>query len=67
MQSSLKNVEIASENLSISTYSYQEGQATVLDVLQAQLSWIQIYTNAISARYNYAVAWSAYRRITGAE
>jgi outer membrane protein TolC len=39
----------------------------VLDVLQAQLSWIQIYTNAISARYNYAVAWSAYRRITGAE
>ena len=67
MQSSLKNVEIASENLSISTYSYQEGQATVLDVLQAQLSWIQIYTNAISARYNYAVAWSVYRRITAAE
>ena len=67
MQSSLKNVEIASENLSISTYSYQEGQATVLDVLQAQLSWIQIYTNAISARYNYAVAWSAYRRITAVE
>lgn len=67
MQSSLKNVEIASENLSISTYSYQEGQATVLDVLQAQLSWIQIYTNAITARYNYAVAWSAYRRITAAE
>lgn len=64
MQSSLKNVEIASENLSISTYSYQEGQATVLDVLQAQLSWIQIYTNAITARYNYAVAWSAYRRIS---
>lgn len=67
MQSSLKNVEIASENLSISTYSYQEGQATVLDVLQAQLSWIQIYTNAITARYNYAVAWSAYKRITAAE
>lgn len=67
MQSSLKNVDIASENLSISTYSYQEGQATVLDVLQAQLSWIQIYTNAITARYNYAVAWSAYRRITAAE
>lgn len=67
MQSSLKNVDIASENLSISTYSYQEGQATVLDVLQAQLSWIQIYTNAITARYNYAVAWSAYRRITATE
>ncbi|MBO5893536.1 MAG: TolC family protein [Alistipes sp.] len=64
MQSSLKNVDIASRNLAISTYSYQEGQATLLDVLQAQISWIQIYTNAITARYNYAVAWSAYRRIT---
>ena len=42
MQSSLKNLQIAGENLSISTYSYQEGQATVLDVLQAQISWIQI-------------------------
>lgn len=64
MQSSLRNVDIASENLRISTYSYHEGQATVLDVLQAQISWIQIYTNAISARYNYAQAWSAYNRIT---
>jgi outer membrane protein TolC len=64
MQSSLRNVDIASRNLSISTYSYQAGQATLLDVLQAQISWIQIYTNAITARYNYAVAWSAYNRIT---
>lgn len=64
MQSSLRNVDIASRNLAISTYSYQEGQATVLDVLQAQISWIQIYTNAITARYNYAVAWSAYNSIT---
>ena len=63
MQSSLRNVDIASRNLSISTYSYQAGQATLLDVLQAQISWIQIYTNAITARYNYAVAWSAYNRI----
>lgn len=64
MQSSLKNLEIASENLSISTYSYNEGQATVLDVLQAQISWIQIYSNAITARFNYAVAVSAYNKIT---
>lgn len=64
MQSSLRNLEIAGENLDISTYSYNEGQATVLDVLQAQISWIQIYTNAITARFNYAVAVSAYMRIT---
>lgn len=67
MLTSLKNLDIAGENLSISTYSYQEGQATVLDVLQAQISWIQIYTNAITARFNYAVAVSAYMRITAAD
>lgn len=64
MQSSLRNLEIAGENLDISTYAYNEGQATVLDVLQAQISWIQIYTNAITARFNYAVAVSAYMKIT---
>ncbi|MBQ3204369.1 MAG: TolC family protein [Alistipes sp.] len=64
MQSSLQNLAIAQENLTISTYSYNEGQATVLDVLQAQISWLQIYTNAITARFNYAVAVSAYHFIT---
>lgn len=65
MQSSLHNLEIAGENLSISTYSYNEGQATVLDVLQAQISWIQIYTNAITARFNYAIAVSEYNLVAG--
>ena len=64
IQSSLHNLAIAAENLSISTYSYHEGQATVLDVLQAQISWLQLYTNAITARFNYAVAVSDYYRIT---
>jgi len=64
IRSSLHNLAIASENLSISTFSYREGQATVLDVLQAQISWIQIYTNAITARFNYAVALSEYMRLT---
>lgn len=64
MRSSMSNLDIAGENLSISTYSYHEGQATVLDVLQAQISWIQIYTNAITARFRYAVAVSEYRRLT---
>ncbi len=58
---------IAGENLDLSTYSYGEGLVTILDVLQAQLSWIQIYTNAIQAYYSHAVAVSDYRRITEAE
>ncbi len=67
MQSSLRNLDIAGENLEISTFSYNEGQATILEVLQAQISWIQIYTNAITARFNYAVAVSAYKRITATD
>jgi outer membrane protein TolC len=58
-----RNLAIATENLEISTYSYGEGLATMLDVMQAQLSWLQIYSNAIAAQYDYAVAISAYRYI----
>lgn len=59
-----RNLDLARENLDISTYSYREGMATILDVLQAQISWLQIYTNAITAQYDYAVAVAAYRYVT---
>lgn len=64
IDSTEESLRIAGENLEISTYSYSEGLATILDVLQAQLSWIQLYSNAIRAHYNYAVAVSDYQRIT---
>lgn len=64
VDASEESLRIAGENLAISTYSYGEGLSTILDVLQAQLSWIQLYTNAIRAHYNYAVAISEYERIT---
>lgn len=60
-----ESLRIAGENLDLGTYSYSEGVTTILDVLQAQLNWIQIYTNAITAHFNYAIACSAYQRITG--
>lgn len=59
-----ESLAIARENLEISTYSYTEGLTTILNVLQAQLSWLQIYTNAITAQYDYAVAVAAYEYIT---
>ena len=59
-----RNLSLAAENLDISTYSYHEGLATILDVLQAQLSWLQIYQNAIAALSDYALALSAYRYIS---
>lgn len=63
VQTVKQNLALAQENLVISTYSYREGLLTILDVLQAQLSWLQIYTNAITAQYDYAVAISAYRYV----
>ena len=64
VEASMRSMLIAHENLEISTYSYSEGVATILDVLQAQISWLQLYTNTITAQYNYAVAVSDYQRIT---
>lgn len=64
VETSMRSMEIAHENLEISTYSYSEGVTTILDVLQAQISWLQLYTNTITAQYNYAVAVSDYQRIT---
>ena len=64
MLSSQQSLGLAAENLEISTYSYGEGLATILDVMQAQISWLQIYTNAITAQFNYAVAVASYARIT---
>ncbi len=54
----------ATENLAISTFSYSEGQSTILDVMQAQISWIQAFSNQIAAHYNYALAIADYERIT---
>ncbi len=64
MLSAQRSLEIASENLEISTYSYSEGLTTILDVMQAQISWLQLYSNAIASEFSYAVSLSAYRRIT---
>lgn len=59
-----KSLKLAAENLELSTYSYEQGITTILDVMQAQLNWIQLYTNAITAHFNFAVARSSYERIS---
>ncbi|MEG2755969.1 MAG: TolC family protein, partial [Mucinivorans sp.] len=45
------NLLIAQENLELNTYSYSEGRLPILDVLSAQLAWIQSYTAAVNANY----------------
>lgn len=62
---STKNLTIATENLSLNTYSYSEGRLPILDVLQSQLSWIQSYTAYVSSNYQYRIAQSDYEKALG--
>lgn len=67
LHSARRSLEIAGENLEISTFSYREGLTTIVDVMQAQLSWMQIYTNSIESEFNFLVAISAYDKIVAKE
>lgn len=60
-----KNLEVASENLALSTFRYEEGGIPILDVLSAQLSWQSAYTSSISALFDYAAAEATYRFTIG--
>ena len=60
-----QSMTIAEENLEISTYAYNEGQTTILDVLQAQISWLQTYRNMLAAHYDYQMAVAEYKYIIG--
>ena len=44
-----ENKELAEENLDLITFSYNEGKASMVDVLSAQLSWTQAHTSLINA------------------
>ena len=64
---SYRSLETARENLQLSTYSYNEGQLSILDVLSAQLSWLQLYENAIAAALGLHLSVADYNRITSSE
>lgn len=65
VESQTKSLAIVSENLEISTYAYNEGIASILDVMQAQISWLQTYKNYLAAHYDYHVARAEYQYVTG--
>lgn len=59
------NLSIAQNSLELNTYSYSEGRLPILDVLSAQLSWIQSYTAAVNANYQYKVSTADYNKALG--
>jgi outer membrane protein TolC len=59
-----RSLEIASENLDLSTFAYNEGETSLLDVMQAQISWLQTYKNYLAAHLDYALAVAQYSYVT---
>ena len=57
--------EIAEENLDLNTFSYNEGKLPILDVLSAQLSWIQSFSNLIQTWYQQKIAIAQYNKAVG--
>lgn len=56
---------IAEENLELNTFSYNEGKLPILDVLSAQLSWIQSYSNLIQTWYQQKASLAKYNKAIG--
>ena len=59
------SLDIAKDNLTLNTFSYNEGKLPIIDVLSAQVSWLQAYTNVISVNYQYKVALAEYAKALG--
>lgn len=58
-----ENMNLAEENLDLATFSYNEGKASMVDVLSAQLSWTQAHSNLINANLAAKMAVSEYRKV----
>ena len=57
--------QIAEENLDLNTFSYNEGKLPILDVLSAQLSWIQSYSSLIQTWYQQKASLAQYNKAVG--
>lgn len=57
--------KIAEENLDLNTFSYNEGKLPIVDVLSAQLSWIQSYSSLIQTWYQQKASLVQYNKAIG--
>lgn len=58
-----ENLTLANENLDLVTFSYNEGKASMVEVLSAQLSWTQAHSNLINAYLAEKMAVADYRKV----
>lgn len=57
--------KIAEESLDLNTFSYNEGKLPILDVLSAQLSWIQSYSSLVQTWYQQKASLASYNKAVG--
>ncbi len=62
---STQNMKSAEESLELSNYSFSQGQISIIDLMQAQVSWLSANNGMIAASYNYHIALSVYYKSTG--
>jgi outer membrane protein TolC len=62
-----ENCRLAQDNLGTISLGYAEERLTILDVLAAQLTWLQANTNLIQSHHNYRMALANYRHATGSD
>lgn len=58
-----ETMQFADENLDLATFSYNEGKASMVDVLSAQLSWTQARSNLINALLSEKMAVAEYKKV----
>ena len=56
------SLDIAHDNLVLNTFSYNEGKLPVIDVLSAQVTWIQSYSSLIQTWLQQKVSLADYNK-----
>lgn len=64
---SSNNYKSAKESLDLSTYSFNQGLLSIIDLMQAQLSWLGAINSFVEANYNYHLALVKYYKTIGVE
>ena len=60
-----RTVELAQEDLRLGEESYRVGRGTLLELLDAQVGFIQARSNQVRGRHDLAVGWANIERLTG--
>ena len=62
-----ENCKLAEENLELNTFSYNEGKLPIVNVLNAQLTWIQSYSSLIQTWLQHKISLAAYNKAVASQ